>query len=85
MGAGIAAAGFAAVNWPTMGKIAASWVISPILGGLIAALFLWLIKARIIYREDKIAAARTWVPILIGIMAGAFASYLAMNEKNNQN
>ena len=29
MGAGIAAAGFAAVNWPTMGKIAASWVISP--------------------------------------------------------
>jgi len=78
MGAGIAAAGFAAVNWPTMGKIAASWVISPILGGLIAALFLWLIKARIIYREDKIAAARTWVPILIGIMAGAFASYLAL-------
>ena len=27
MGAGIAAAGFAAVNWPTMGAIAASWVI----------------------------------------------------------
>ena len=32
MGAGIAAAGFAAVNWPTMSKIAASWVISPVLG-----------------------------------------------------
>ena len=27
MGAGIAAAGFAAVNWGTMSKIAASWVI----------------------------------------------------------
>lgn len=78
MGAGIAAAGFAAVNWPTMGKIAASWVISPVLGGTIAALFLWLIKSRIIYRDDKIAAARTWVPILVGIMAGAFASYLAL-------
>ena len=78
MGAGIAAAGFAAVNWPTMGKIAASWVISPVLGGVIAALFLALIKSRIIYREDKIAAARTWVPVLVGIMAGAFASYLAL-------
>ncbi len=78
MGAGIAAAGFAAVNWPTMGKIAASWVISPVLGGVIAAGFLWLIKSRIIYRTDKIAAARTWVPILVGIMAGAFASYLAL-------
>lgn len=78
MGAGIAAAGFAAVSWPTMGKIAASWVISPVLGGVIAALFLWLIKSRIIYRDDKIAAARTWVPVLVGIMAGAFATYLAL-------
>jgi len=78
MGAGIAAAGFSAVNWPTMAGIAASWVISPMLGGLIAAMFLWLIKSRIIYREDKIAAARTWVPILVGIMAGAFAAYLSL-------
>lgn len=78
MGAGIAAAGFAAVNWPTMGKIAASWVISPVLGGVIAALFLALIKSRIIYRDDKIAAARIWVPVLVGIMAGAFAAYLAL-------
>ena len=78
MGAGIAAAGFAAVNWPTMSTIAASWVISPVLGGVIAAAFLALIKSRIIYRDDKIAAARRWVPILIGIMAGAFAAYLAL-------
>lgn len=78
MGAGIAAAGFAAVNWPTMGAIAASWVISPVLGGAIAAAFLALIKAKIIYQEDKIAAARRWVPVLVGIMAGTFAAYLAL-------
>ena len=78
MGAGIAAAGFAAVNWPTMGKIAASWVISPVMGGAIAAAFLAFIKWQIIYRDDKIAAARRWVPVLIGIMAAAFAAYLAL-------
>ncbi|MCK0126508.1 inorganic phosphate transporter [Gelidibacter sp. F2691] len=78
MGAGIAAAGFAAVNWPTMGKIAASWVISPVLGGVIAALFLALIKHKIVYQEDKIAAAKRWVPILIGIMAAAFGAYLSI-------
>jgi len=78
MGAGIAAAGFGAVNWATMSKIAASWVISPVLGGVIAAIFLAFIKAKIIYQEDKIAAARRWVPVLIGIMAAAFASYLAL-------
>ena len=78
MGAGIAAAGFSAVNWPTMSKIAASWVISPMLGGVIAALFLAFIKRHIIYQEDKIAASRRWVPVLIAIMAAAFASYLAL-------
>lgn len=78
MGAGIAAAGFGAVNWPTMATIATSWVISPVLGGAIAAGFLAFIKARIIYRDDKIAAARTWVPVLIAIMAGCFATYLAL-------
>ena len=78
MGAGVAAAGFSAVNWGTMAKIAASWFISPILGGIIAALFLWFIKANIIYRSDKIIAARRWVPVLVGVMAGVFASYLAL-------
>ncbi|KAG1713822.1 putative phosphate permease [Nymphon striatum] len=78
MGAGIAAAGFAAVSWGTMGAIAASWVISPVLGGVIAAFFLFIIKSRIIYTDDKIAAARRWVPILVGIMAGAFGAYLAL-------
>jgi len=82
MGAGIASAGFVAVNWPTMGAIAASWVISPVLGGLIAAAFLWFIKARIIFRDDKIAAARVWVPVLVGVMAGAFAAYLALKGLN---
>lgn len=76
-GAGIAAAGFAAVDWATVGGIAASWVISPMLGALFATLFLAFIKANIIYRDDKIAAARLWVPILIAVMAGAFGAYLA--------
>jgi PiT family inorganic phosphate transporter len=78
MGAGIAAAGMSAVNWTSMGAIAASWVISPVLGGVVAAGFLAFIKRNIIYRVDKIAAARRWVPVLNGIMAGTFATYLSV-------
>lgn len=78
MGAGMTAAGFAAVNWPKMGQIAASWVISPLLGGVIAALFLWFIKSRVSEQQDKITAARRWVPVMIAIMAGAFSAYLAV-------
>jgi PiT family inorganic phosphate transporter len=77
LGAGVAAAGFATVNWPVMGSIAASWVISPVMGGIIAAIFLAVIKSTIIYQDDKISAARRWLPLLIAIMSGTFAAYLA--------
>ncbi len=76
MGAGIAAAGMNAVNWPVMGAIAASWVISPLLGGVIAAVFLIFIKWAILFRQDKIAAARRWVPVLVAVMASVFSVYL---------
>ena len=76
MGAGIAAAGFSIVNWATMGKIAASWVISPVLGGAIAALFLYIIKKNVIFKENKVEAAKFWVPLYIAIMSWAFGSYL---------
>ncbi len=78
VGAGMVAAGVSAVNWPGMLRIAASWVVSPVLGGVIAAAFLAFIKYRILYQPDKIAAARRWVPVLIGVMAGAFGAYLAL-------
>ncbi|MDR7028724.1 inorganic phosphate transporter [Rhizobium rosettiformans] len=82
LGAGVAAAGMSAVDWGVMGGIAASWVISPVLGGIIAALFLAFIKEFIIYREEKIEAAQRWVPVLIGIMTGSFIAYLALKGLN---
>ena len=78
LGAGIAAAGWGIANWGTVGAIAASWVISPLMGGLIAAGFLYLIKRTIVYRSDKISAAKRIVPILISLMAWAFSTYLIM-------
>ncbi len=78
LGAGAAAAGLGAVAWPTMAAIAASWVISPLMGGAIAAAVLALVNALVVRRPDRIAAARTWVPVLIGVMGGAFAAYLAL-------
>ena len=77
MGGGIAAAGFEIVKWAKMGKIAASWVISPVLGGIIAAIFLLLIKKNIVYKDDMIASAKKFVPILIALMGMAFSTYLA--------
>jgi PiT family inorganic phosphate transporter len=78
MGAGIAAGGFAIVSWGTMGKIVASWIISPLLGGLIAAGFLYIIKSKILRKEDRLEASKKVVPILVSVMAMAFITYLTI-------
>ncbi len=78
LGAGVAAGGVAVVAWGTMGKIVASWVISPVLGGAIAAFFLYIIKTTMINKEDKITAAKKIVPILVSIMSAAFITYLTL-------
>ena len=78
MGAGIAAAGLGVVAWGTMGSIVASWLISPLLGGIIAAGFLYAIKITMVFKEDKISAAKIWVPIFVAIMSWAFVTYITL-------
>ncbi len=78
MGAGIAASGWDIVNWQSMAQIASSWVISPVVGGIIAALVLYLLKKSVFFRGDPIAAAKKIVPVMIGVMAWAFTTYIAL-------
>ena len=78
LGAGVAAGGLSIIAWGTMGKIVASWIISPVLGGAIAAAFLYIIKITVIEKEDKITAAKKVVPVLVSIMAAAFITYITL-------
>jgi PiT family inorganic phosphate transporter len=61
-----------------MSLIAASWVISPVIGGVIAAAFLYWIKHSITYKKDMISAAQRMLPILVSLMVLAFSTYLIM-------
>ncbi|MGO6704968.1 inorganic phosphate transporter, partial [Rhizobium ruizarguesonis] len=78
IGAGISAVGPEPVNWRVMLEITSSWITSPLIGGLIAAGLLYLVKTLIIYREDKVAAAQRWVPVLVAVMAGGFMAYMML-------
>lgn len=76
LGAGIMVGGFEVVNWGVLQNIALSWVISPVVGGVIAMLFLILIKRSILYQKDKRESAKKIVPLLIGVMSFSFSLYL---------
>lgn len=78
LGAGIAAGGVGIANWEQMGKITASWVISPVMGGIIAAFFLFIIKRTITYKSDPIKAAKKIVPVLVMVMSLAFSTYIIL-------
>jgi PiT family inorganic phosphate transporter len=78
MGASIAAAGWGIVNWNSVISIAASWVISPVAGGLIAAALLYALKRLVFFREDPFEGAEKVVPVMIGMMGWAFTTYLAI-------
>lgn len=77
VGAGIAAAGFSVVAWPVIGTIVLSWIVSPVMGGVLAALLLAGAHFSILDRQDKLGAAQRWVPVFVGLMIGIFAMYLA--------
>jgi PiT family inorganic phosphate transporter len=78
LGAGVAASGWDVANWSKMAQIVASWVVSPLFGGVIAAAILYAIKRHIVYQADLMAAARRVVPVLLGLMAWAFVTYLLL-------
>lgn len=78
LGAGIAAGGWGIADWGKVQQIVASWVISPAMGGLIAASFLYGINRTILYKDDMLAAGKNWVPLFLGVMSWAFTTYIIL-------
>lgn len=83
VGAGIAASSFAAIDWQVLSAIAATWVASPFLGGVAAAGLMAFISKVMIYRTDRLAAARFWLPVLIAVMGGVFAAYISFKTTDH--
>ncbi len=78
VGAGIIALWVDVINWDKIGQIVLSWIISPALGGGIAAFLLWSIDTTIMKRESRHDSAQVWVPVYVALMSGAFSSYLIL-------
>ena len=66
------AAGVKAVNWQTIGLISLTWLVTPVISGLIAALFYKLIKYWILDQPDPKRQIQEWIPWLSSILIGIF-------------
>ncbi|MDR1530169.1 MAG: inorganic phosphate transporter [Burkholderiales bacterium] len=83
LGGGLAASGLHAINFPVLINIILSWVVSPLLGGLFAAAFLYTLKYLVVYKDDKAEAARRLLPLLMFLMVWAFTTYLLLKSLSN--
>jgi PiT family inorganic phosphate transporter len=63
VGFGAVGLGFEAVAWAKVAQIVASWLTSPLIGGLLAYLIFQLIRALILDRERPMENARRFGPI----------------------
>ncbi|MCP5469594.1 MAG: inorganic phosphate transporter [Chlamydiales bacterium] len=56
LGFGLVYGGFTSIYWDTIWSIAASWVISPLMGGALGYLFFSIIRKRILYHSSPFRA-----------------------------
>ncbi|CAD5937256.1 Putative phosphate permease HI_1604 [Planktothrix tepida] len=66
------AAGLNAVDWLTIGLISLTWLLTPLMSGIIAALFYTLIKHWILDQPDPHKQIREWIPWLSCALIGIF-------------
>ncbi|MXY96582.1 MAG: inorganic phosphate transporter, partial [Gemmatimonadetes bacterium] len=64
-GFGIVAFGFNVVQWEQLTQIVASWVVSPLLCGVLAYLIFSAIKWTILRHPDPVRRTRKWAPLYI--------------------
>lgn len=78
-GFGIAAGGVSIVNWGVMAKIAASWVVSPLVGAAIAFIAFVLLRRLILNHDHPFEQTLLYAPWLVGLVF--FVLAVAMFEE----
>jgi PiT family inorganic phosphate transporter len=73
MGFGLWLAGGDGVQWPVIGRVAVSWIVSPLLGGLLAFQIITLLKRFVLGVPDPVAALRRIGPFLVFVVVFALS------------
>jgi PiT family inorganic phosphate transporter len=85
VGFAVAGIGVDAVQWGKIWQIAASWIISPALGGFLAYLLMMSIRKTILNTEQPFESARKWGPVyvfLVGFIISLVTMFKGLKHMN---
>lgn len=83
LGFGVVSGGIDAVDWMEIGSIAASWVISPLLGGGLSYCIFTVIRTKILYDINPISAAKRMTPYLVFAIFSVLTLIILYNGLSN--
>tara|TARA_E500000318_G_scaffold55350_1_gene51430 strand:+ start:1971 stop:3413 length:1443 start_codon:yes stop_codon:yes gene_type:complete len=83
VGVAVFALGTDAIVWQEVSLITLGWFLSPMVSAAAAIFILAFIKAELLGVQNKVRAARTWIPILIAAMAALFTHFLIVKGLTN--
>lgn len=83
IGIGLVSFGFGGVQWGPLVGIVGSWIVSPLLGGLLAFLTFYMIRRLIMRSENPVAATKRHAPTMAGITVAVMVlSFIYKTLKN---
>lgn len=85
VGFGAMVGGLEAVYWERVGFIVSSWILSPILGGILGYYIFSVIRKKIFYTLNPLEAARRLTPFLVFIVITVLALVLVFEGLHNLN
>lgn len=85
VGFGAAVGGLEAVYWENVGFIASSWILSPLMGGVLSFGVFNLLRRQIFYKNDPVAAAKRITPPLVFSVVFILTSIMLFKGFNNIN
>ena len=85
LGFGLIAGGTSAVAWGKVGSVAASWVLSPVFGCILAFFVFKIIVKTIFAKDNPVGAAKIVGPIIFGFTAFLIASSLFLKTSLSEN
>lgn len=83
VGFGALVGGLNAIYWDNVAFIFSSWILSPILGGILGYYLFTLLRKNIFYASDPVLAAKKLTPVLVFFVIAVFTVVLMFEGKSN--